>query len=391
MKFKALLLVALSWVISSSAVAQKTVRIATGETVLMCSASNIASAYDVKVDNFYYNIIDDSYLEVTAPEDYDINFWPYFDAPALNVQHKINDYAGDLVIPESVRIEGHDSPLPVRAIGRCAFYNAQNLKSVTLPATIEQISEGAFANCGISKLDMGANDRIDKIPNWMCYECAGLSDIVLPSHIQSIGDGAFMCTAICELSFPDGLIYIGEQAFFGSALQKISFNGPKTRVRAYAFADNPLQEITGWECLTELEHMVFRNTKLKEIVLGSQLSRISFGTFNALKNLKQVICYIDDPYEFQNDTDLSCDDLFGESTQDGVILWVPDQSLETYRNSTFWTSFFTDIRPLSQVGISCVKAVNPGAAKLFDMNGREVSDPRPGRIYITSDGSKLRF
>lgn len=133
-----------------------------------------ASAYDVKVDNIYYNIVDDAYLEVTAIEDYLEYYKNYLDAPAkkaFGTPSVPNDYAGEIVIPDSVKIDGYDSVLPVKTIRHSAFWAAQKLVSVTLSATIEDIGNAAFAGSSIKLLDMEAA-TIEAIPDFMCDLCA---------------------------------------------------------------------------------------------------------------------------------------------------------------------------------------------------------------------------
>lgn len=90
-----------------------------------------ASAYDIKVDGIYYNIIDDEYLEVTGVDDYPEYYGPYYESPGKRqaIKHTSylpNDYAGDIVIPDMVKIEGYEDALPVKTIRHCAFYGAKD-------------------------------------------------------------------------------------------------------------------------------------------------------------------------------------------------------------------------------------------------------------------------
>lgn len=56
-----------------------------------------------------------------------------------------NVSAGDLTIPQTVTDGKHD--YTVAGIGRCGFNGCRNLNSVSLPASVTEIGEEAFANC----------------------------------------------------------------------------------------------------------------------------------------------------------------------------------------------------------------------------------------------------
>ncbi len=67
--------------------------------------------------------------------------------------------------------------------------------------------------------------------------CDGLTTVVLPDTLVSIGDGAFRgCTSLRGLSIPDSVSFIGEDAFSGcSALEAISIPGSLRTIRSGAF------------------------------------------------------------------------------------------------------------------------------------------------------------
>lgn len=360
---------------------------------LLYAGFNSALAYDVKVDNIYYNLIDDSYLEVTSSSDYsDVFLGDYLDAPALGATgaktatESTNDYRGNIIIPEKVQLPGQSNFLPVKAIGRMAFYSASELKSITLPSTIEQIGYGAFAACGVASLDLGRLASVSAIPDAMCYDCVDLSNIILPGSLKTIGTNAFANSGISEISMPSSLEFISEQAFIHSNLHKITFNGSRTATSFYTFAYTPLDEVVGWECFTRIGSMSFCNTNITEIILGKELTIIDWSAFDGLEHLKKVVSHIYDPITFESDNE-PCRILFSNSDSN-CTLWVPDEWLEQYRTSEFWTDFFTDIRPLSQVGIKVTNVAEEIDSQLVDINGRLTTNPIKGRVYINAKGQK---
>lgn len=109
-------------------------------------------------------------------------------AKAIN----LNNYAGytEIAIPASVELSGKE--YSVVKIDDEAFNYCWSLKSVELPASINNIGNSAFGYC------------------------TSLRKIIIPESVISIGDEAFTgCSALAEISLNDGLETIGDYAFFG--------------------------------------------------------------------------------------------------------------------------------------------------------------------------------
>lgn len=126
----------------------------------------------------------------------------------------------------------------VETIGRYAFQGCGQLTSVTFPSSIKSVGEKAFANCGsvqtvqinsvkgavfdnrvfdtcgnLTTLTIAPNSITD-IPNFMFYECTALKNVSLPEGIKSIGASSFSgCGALTEIELPNSLLTLGEYAF----------------------------------------------------------------------------------------------------------------------------------------------------------------------------------
>ena len=85
----------------------------------------------------------------------------------------LEKYLGDeahVVVPEEVTIIGED-----------AFYDCQNMVSITLPKGIQSIGSGAFGYC------------------------CNLEEIVLSEELKAIGNGAFRGSGVKRITWPKGL------------------------------------------------------------------------------------------------------------------------------------------------------------------------------------------
>ena len=93
--------------------------------ILSVVFSTSASAYDVKIDGIYYNLISKAKTaEVTSGEE---------------------KYSGEVVIPSSIISEGQQ--YKVISIVDEAFYKCIGLTSITIPNSVTSIGESAFYSC----------------------------------------------------------------------------------------------------------------------------------------------------------------------------------------------------------------------------------------------------
>ena len=135
--------------------------------ILSAVFSTSASAYDVKVDGIYYNLIsEDKTAEVTSGE---------------------YRYAGDVVIPSSITVEGKE--YTVTSIGNDAFRDC-SLTSVTIPNSVTSIGHSAFRECS-SLPSVTIPNSVTSIGNEAFYGCSGLTSVTIPNSVTSIGSYAF--------------------------------------------------------------------------------------------------------------------------------------------------------------------------------------------------------
>ena len=87
----------------------------------------------------------------------------------------------------------------------------------TMPATVREIAPTAFSTCkNFQKITIA--EGVKDIPAYTFHECWGLSQIVFPESLETIGDYAFDGTILQFLYFGKNLKNIGSHAFERSSL-----------------------------------------------------------------------------------------------------------------------------------------------------------------------------
>lgn len=115
-------------------------------------------------------------------------------------------------------------PTGVNTIESFVFQKCAALRSVNLPNGIAGISEGTFAESGITGIAIPST--VTAIVDGAFHGCNGLTKVVLPDAIISIGKAAFYeCSNLTMINIPDG-VDITNEALFNScyALRTIDFS-----------------------------------------------------------------------------------------------------------------------------------------------------------------------
>lgn len=120
-------------------------------------------------------------------------------------------YSGDIVVPEKVVDSYDNTEYTVIAVGQKAFGYCTDLKSVTLPNTIQQFKRDAFSSCSITQLTIPSSV---KYIGESCFWGAKLTSITVPGSVDTIQNHAFrMCRALTSLTLDEGVKFVGNNAF----------------------------------------------------------------------------------------------------------------------------------------------------------------------------------
>lgn len=102
----------------------------------------------------------------------------------------------------------------ITAIGRNAFREFENLKSVTMGKNVVEIKSSAFEKC--SKLSTLVLSESLKEIGWYAFmECTSLEKLTIPDSVITIGNNAFSkCSSLYKIKMSMNVETIGDSAFY---------------------------------------------------------------------------------------------------------------------------------------------------------------------------------
>ena len=126
----------------------------------------------------------------------------------------------------------------VTVIGPSVF-NDSKITEVTIPSSIKQIEDYAFANChSLTKVNF--NEGLEILDNSVFFNCSELREIKLPNSLRQLGIRAFSGASVNNVVLPDSgkLTSIGEFAFYQSReLTDITIPSCVTSIPDNAFSE----------------------------------------------------------------------------------------------------------------------------------------------------------
>lgn len=165
------------------------------------------------------------------------------------------DYSNMTVATIPERITDYSDPSnPVRyyvtGIGPNAFNGCSKLKTISFNSRsiLESIGADAFRGTGISEIILPSTVR--RVEDGAFYGCASLKKIELNDGLEYIGKEAFYgCTSLKTIELNDGLEYIGKEAFYNVTPDETRVLGSIGTIDENAFGkdklpwDNPCKVI----------------------------------------------------------------------------------------------------------------------------------------------------
>ncbi len=197
-------------------------------------------------------------------------------------------------------------PETVKTIGYSAFAGCTALTEFTIPASVTYIESNIFSgNTNMTTVyynstyssysNLGGN--ITKVvfngsyvPKRACYGCSNIKEVEFGSNVTEIGSEAFEnCSGLTKIVIPEGVVSIGERAFYYSNISEISLPSSLISIGKYAFYSSNIESITIPYGVTSIGDYAFAYCgKLKTVNLPDTVTSIGSYAFSNCHSLKSI-------------------------------------------------------------------------------------------------------
>ena len=258
-------------------------------------------------------------------------------------------------------------PNDITSIGSNAFQSCHNLASVTIGTGVTTVGGWAFSYCEsltslvIRSVDLsswGSNCfystnniqhmelDVKTIPNGFYDGRQALTELVLGTHVETIGNNAFKQSGLTSLILGENVTSIGTCAFQDNAsLTSVTFNSKLQTIGESAFHSCDLLTINVPDSVTSIgAYAFYKNEHMTTATIGNGVETVGGYAFERCYALRDITFGTAltsfGSYPFNYDT-LSSITFKGATVPSGfsansdVIIFVPSEYLTTYlENST---------------------------------------------------------
>ncbi len=248
-----------------------------------------------------YNLVNTDAATSVDPSDptSKLNFELIDNDTAYTVKALNTSISGEVVIPSEY------NGLPVKAINstygpeiRGAFDGCSGLTSIIIPSSVTSIGPQAFFDCsGLTTIEIPSSISI--IEESTFAGCASLVSVTIPESVTEIGMGAFAgCTSLTSIDLPSNLTSIGDTAFYESGLTTVNipasvellgysiFGGCVNLASITVDAENSSYSSSG-NCLIE-GSTVIAGCKNSEIPSDGSITMIGDSAFEGCRGLTSI-------------------------------------------------------------------------------------------------------
>lgn len=256
-------------------------------------------------------------------------------------------------------------PLPtsLTSVGLEAFFKTKITGEINLP-NLTTLGGGAFTYTSITKiLSLGSITTITNSSNWLSSpntrtgafaECRSLQEVVLPETLTTLGNGSFAnCVSLHTINIPQSIVQMGGHTFWMTQLSGTvnlpnllslgasEFRGTKiTRVESLG----SITQTTGSsDWFGSYRGGIFANcTELTFARMPSTCTTWESSEFINCSKLATLIVEATTPPSIMSGT------FNGTpiASNNGYI-YVPDESVQAYKEATIWQDYAARILPIS--------------------------------------------
>ena len=260
------------------------------------------------------------------------------------------------------------------SIGRQAFYQCDSLPSLVIPDGVNEIGYEAFVYCNaLETIHLPAS--LNRIEGNTFYDCKSLQSIVIPAAVDSIGGSAFYnCNSLVKLTIADSDRELKLDGSSGNywGMFDTYYNHLNSLVEVYVGRN---LSVTGGHC-------PFYNENIATLILGGKVTNL-YGEDYGYCNPSELHCNAVIPPV------CSSPNVFKKIDKQMCNLYVPEASIDAYKEAPVWLEFFNihsgieNVEMEDELGASSVVE----EMERYSLDGRVGGSEHGVNIVRMSDGT----
>ena len=225
---------------------------------------------------------------------------------------------------------------------------------------------------------------IGVIPKRLFNKCTNLRSVRLPYNLTDLLYQCFGYTALEQISLPDSLSTLTGYLFYHSEqLKHIRFPRNVSAILNEAFDYINAKELILPYSITRLAGVFQGNNNLERVILPSGLTKMGATCFANCKNIKEVVfrSVVPPAIDYNNST-------FYQYAN-GMDLYVPVSSLETYKTTNGWHRYTERFLPMiyqtnEEMAVNCFRIYVFDGQRLV---AEEFFEGSEGTVEVPTGGS----
>ncbi len=179
----------------------------------------------------------------------------------------------------------------ITEIAGCTFM-CGNFTSLSLPDTLTDIREAAFAYCPNLEVVV-IPDSVVSIHDWAFYQCNGLKSLTIGKKCENVGNESFAdAYLLTELIFGNECgIVIGGGAFSHTdSLRKVAFPATKIYFDTYSFSATAIETLDLSQSDATFGNSPFEYAEnLTTVILPDSMTTLTAGALSNISGLQSVV------------------------------------------------------------------------------------------------------